>query len=484
MSPAVDIATLPDDPAALRDVIAGLLADLSTERQARAAAEAGLRDKALEAERLRVQLARLRRMQFDRSSEPLREQIAQLELALEELEAEPDAGVDAPAAEPSADPPSPRRGRQPLPAHLPRREVEHRPASCACTRCGGVLREVGTDVTELLDYLPGRFQVVRHVRPAFSCRTCEAMCQAPMPSLPIVRGRPGPGLLAHILVSKYADHLPLYRQSEIYAREGVELERATMAEWVGKSATLMRPLLDALARHVISAERLHADDTPVPVLAPGAGRTKTGRLWTYVRDDRPFAGTAPPAVLYRYTPDRRGEHPRAHLAGFGGILQADGYAGFAGLYERGDVCEAACWAHARRKLHDVFDATKSPLAREALERIGALYDVERDIRGRPPDERRRQGAARSAPLMAELRAWFTRTLLRIPAKGTLAAAIRYSLSRWEALTLPLRDGRACLDNNSAERAIRPVALGRKNWLFAMPAARAPPPSPRWSPPRG
>ena len=204
----------------------------------------------------------------------------------------------------------------------------------------------------------------------------------------------------------------------------------------------------------------------MPVLAPGAGRTKTGRLWTYVRDDRPFAGTAPPAVLYRYTPDRRGEHPRAHLAGFGGILQADGYAGFAGLYERGDVCEAACWAHARRKLHDVFDATKSPLAREALERIGALYDVERDIRGRPPDERRRQGAARSAPLMAELRAWFTRTLLRIPAKGTLAAAIRYSLSRWEALTLPLRDGRACLDNNSAERAIRPVALGRKNYLFA------------------
>ena len=465
MSLAIDLAALPDDTAALRGVIAGLLVDLSAERQARALAEAGLRDKALEAERLRVQLARLRRMQFGRSSERLREQIAQLELALEELEAEPDAELEPPPAEPSADASPPRRGRQPLPAHLPRREVEYRPTSCACTQCGGVLRQVGTDVTEVLDYLPGRFQVIRHVRPAFSCRTCEAMCQAPMPSLPIVRGRPGPGLLAHILVSKYADHLPLYRQSEIYAREGVELERATMAEWVGKSAALMRPLLDALTRHVMSAERLHADDTPVPVLAPGAGRTKTGRLWTYVRDDRPFAGTAPPAVLYRYTPDRRGEHPRAHLAGFRGILQADGYAGFAGLYA-GGVSEAACWAHARRKLHDVFDASKSPLVREALESIAAIYAIERDIRGRPPDERRQQRAARSAPLIADLHDWFTRTLLRIPAKSALAAAIRYSLSRWEALTLPLRDGRACLDNNSAERAIRPVALGRKNYLFA------------------
>ncbi len=407
-------------------------------------------------------------MQFGQSSERLRNQIAQLELALEELEAEPaeaEAAGTGALDGPAINGPT-RRGRKPLPDHLPRRDVEHRPAECACTRCGGTLRQVGTDVTEVLEYVPGRFEVVRHVRPAYSCRSCEAMCQAPMPSLPIVRGRPGPGLLAHVLVSKYADHLPLYRQSEIYARDGVELDRATMAAWVGKAASLMRPLLDALARHVMAAERLHADDTPVPVLAPGAGRTKTGRLWVYARDDRPFAGTAPPAVLYRYTPDRRGEHPRAHLAGFRGILQADGYAGFTGLYQAGGVQEAACWAHARRKLHEVYEAAKSPLAHEALTRIAALYAIERDIRGRPPAERQQARETRSTPLMRELHEWFTATLRRIPGKGALAVAIRYSLSRWDALTLPLRDGRACLDNNGAERAIRPVALGRKNYLFA------------------
>ena len=467
MSRPIDIADLPDDVSALRGVIGTLLADLSAERAARQAAEAGLRDKALEAEHLRAQLARLRRMQFGQSSERLRDQIAQLELALEELEAEPAEAEAVETVDPDEVPATPRcHGRKPLPEHLPRREVEHRPAECACTRCGGVLRQVGTDVTEVLEYVPGRFEVIRHVRPAYSCRSCEAMCQAPMPSLPIVRGRPGPGLLAHVLISKYADHLPLYRQSEIYARDGVELERATMAAWVGKAATLMRPLIDALARHVMAAERLHADDTPVPVLAPGAGRTKTGRLWVYARDDRPFAGTAPPAVLYRYTPDRRGEHPRAHLAGFRGILQADGYAGFAGLYQGGVVQEAACWAHARRKLHDVHEATRSPLAHEALTRIAALYAIERELNGRAPAERRQTREARSAPLMRDLHDWFSATLRRLPGKSALAGAIRYSLTRWDALTLPLRDGRACLDNNSAERAIRPVALGRKNYLFA------------------
>ncbi len=511
MSRPIDIADLPDDVTALRGMIGTLLADLSAERTARQAAEAGLRDQALEAEHLRAQLARLRRMQFGQSSERLREQIAQLELALEELEAEP---IEVEAAEtgmPGEPPTAPRPGRKPLAEHLPRREVEHRPAECACVRCGGTLRQVGTDVTEVLEYVPGRFEVVRHVRPAYSCRTCEAMCQALMPSLPIVRGRPGPGLLAHVLVSKYADHLPLYRQSEIYAREGMELDRATMAAWVGKAASLMRPLLDALARHVMAAERLHADDTPVPVLAPGAGRTKTSRCGRscprfqrladgmaaegYARDDRPFAGTAPPAVLYRYTPDRRGEHPRAHLAGFRGILQADGYAGFAGLYQDGGVQEAACWAelpkvprafargmaaegHARRKLHEVHEATRSPLAHAALTRIAALYAIERDIRGCPPAERQQAREARSAPLMLDLHEWFTATLRRVPGKGALAGAIRYSLSRWGALTLPLRDGRACLDNNSAERAIRPVALGRKNYLFAGSdsGANGPPPS--------
>lgn len=424
MSRPIDIADLPDDVTALRAVIGTLLADLLAERTARQAAEAGLRDKALEAEHLHAQLARLRRMQFGQSSERMRDQIAQLELALEELEA---AGTDTPNTSTTAD--RRRSGRKPLPEHLPRREVEHRPADCACTSYGGVLRQVGTDVTEVLEYVPRRFEVIRHVRPAYSCRSCEAMCQAPMPSLPIERSRPEPGLLAHVLVSKYADHLPLYRQSDIYAREGVELDRATMAAWVGKAASLMRPLLDALARHVMAAERLHADDTPVPVLAPGVGRTKTDRLWVYARDDRPFAGTTPPAALYRYTPDRRGEHPRAHLAGFRGILQADGYAGFAGLYQGGNVHEAACWAHARRKLHDVHEATKSPLAHEALTRIAALYAIEREINGRPPFERQQARDARLALLMRDLHAWFTTTLRRLPGKSALAGAIRYSLAR-------------------------------------------------------
>jgi len=303
------------------------------------------------------------------------------------------------------------------------------------------------------------------VRPKLSCRCCEGIAQAPAPSLPIERGLAGPGLLAHVLVAKYADHQPLYRQAEIYARAGVDLDRSTLADWVGQTARLVRPLVEAVGVHVMAAERVHADDTMVPVLDPGRGKTKTGRLWCYARDDRPFAGNAPSAVLYCYSPDRRGEHPRTHLAPFHGILQADGYAGYAELYERG-VTEAACWAHARRKFFDVHAATKSPLALEALQRIAALYAIEATIRGQLPEARLAARQAQSAPLCAELRTWLERTHARIPGKSELAGAIRYTLSRWDALTLVLRDGRACLDNNAAERAMRPICLGRKNWLFA------------------
>ena len=280
------------------------------------------------------------------------------------------------------------------------------------------------------------------------------------------RGLAGPGLLAHVLVGKYCDHLPLYRQAEIYARSGIDLDRSTLADWVGQCARLLRPLVEALGAHVMTAERVHADDTTVPVLDPGRGKTKTGRLWCYARDDRPFAGQAAPAVLYCYSPDRKGEHPRAHLASFRGILQADGYAGYAGLYERG-VTEAACWAHARRKFFDVHARDpNSPLAYEALQRIAALYAVEATIRGELPDVRLRVRQAQSAPLFAALKAWLEKTQSRISGKTELAGAIRYTLSRWEALTLVLRDGRACIDNNAAERAMRPMTLGRKNWLFA------------------
>ena len=262
-----------------------------------------------------------------------------------------------------------------------------------------------------------------------------------------------------------ATRLPLYRQAEIYARNGLDLDRSTLADWVGQTARLVRPLVEAVGAHVMAAERVHADDTTVPVLDPGRGKTKTGRLWCYVRDDRPFAGKVAPAVLYCYSPDRKGEHPRAHLAPFRGILQADGYAGYARLYDRG-VTEAACWAHARRKFFDVHAATHSPLALEALQRIAALYAIEATIRGQPPDARLAVRQAQSAPLFAELRTWLDKTQARIPGKSELAGAIRYTLTRWEALTLVLRDGRACLDNNAAERAMRPMTLGRKNWLFA------------------
>ena len=269
-----------------------------------------------------------------------------------------------------------------------------------------------------------------------------------------------------MLVAKYCDHLPLYRQSEIYARSGVALERSTLADWVGQSANLLRPLIDALERHVMAGEQLHADDTPVPVLAPGTGKTRTARLWTYVRDERPHAGSTAPAVRYHYSADRRGEHPRGHLARFRGVLQADGYSGFGSLYEGERICEAACWAHVRRKFYDIDVAQQSPLARETLERIGALYEIERRINGKPPDVRRKIRQAESRPLIEALHRWFTATLQRVSGRSDIAGAIRYALSRWQALTRYLDDGRLAIDNNAAERLIRPLALGRKNWLFA------------------
>lgn len=432
------------------------------------AARNGLQEQVLRNEQLKLRLARLLRERFGASSEKLRGAIEQLDLLLGDLEEQIAETAPAEAEPPAVSMPAgtTRRKpvRKPLPASLPRDVVEHA-APCACPRCGGKLHALGEDVTEVLDYVPGAFRVIRHVRPKLSCRGCESIAQAPAPSLPIRRGLAGPGLLAQVLVAKYCDHTPLHRQAEIYARDGIDLDRSTLADWVGQSARLLRPLVDAVGAHVMTAERVHADDTTVPVLDPGRGATRTGRLWCYVRDDRPFAGTAAPAALYRYSPDRKGEHPRAHLASFQGILQADGYAGYAGLYERG-VTEAACWAHARRKFFDVHAATGAPLAQEALHRIAALYAIEAEIRGRPPDARLAARTAQSAALFAELKGWLDHTLGRIPGKSPLAGAIRYTLSRWEALTLGLRDGRACLDNNVAERTMRPITLGRKNWLFA------------------
>jgi hypothetical protein len=290
--------------------------------------------------------------------------------------------------------------------------------------------------------------------------------QAEAPSRPIERGIAGPGLLAHVLVSKYCDHLPLYRQSEIYAREGVDLERSTLADWVGGTSQLLAPLVEALRRHVLSAAKLHADDTPVPVLAPGNGKTKTGRLWTYLRDDRPAGDVTPAAVWFAYSPDRKGEHPQAHLANFSGTLQADGYAGFDAVYETGRIQEAACWAHVRRKFYDLHVAHKSPVAAEAIERIAALYAIEKEIRGHAASERREVRNARARPLLDSLKQWLEETLARLSRKSDTAMAVRYALSRWEALLRYVNDGRIEIDNNAAERALRTVALGRKNYLFA------------------
>jgi len=416
----------------------------------------------VELEHLKLVIAKLRRMQFGRSSEKLDRQIAQGELQLEELEISQDrilARLRAARPEPAA----PKR--QPLPEHLPRERYVYQP-TCSCPDCGAAMRQIGEDVSEMLEHVPEQFKVIRIVRPKLACERCERIVQESAPSRPIPRGIAGPGVLAHILVSKYCDHLPLYRQSQIYARQGVELERSTMAEWVGQVFQLVDPLIESLARYVLGANKLHADDIPIPVLDPGRGKTKTGWLWTYVRDDRPAGSIDPPAVLFRYSPDRKGEHPQGHLKPFAGILQADAYSGFNDLYERGAIVEAACWAHARRAFYDLHQATNSPIAGEALERIAELYEIEADIRGQLPEERQRQRQAHAQPLLESLRAWLQQTLARVSKKSELAQAIGYVLSRWTALTRYCGDGRIEIDNNAAERALRAVALGRKNFLFA------------------
>nr|WP_051883797.1 IS66 family transposase [Salinisphaera hydrothermalis] len=412
-------------------------------------------------EKLKFELARLKRQRFGRRSEKLDGEIAQLELLIEELE----TPVVSPAPVDRSAPSRRRPVRQALPAHLPRESIVHA-CDCVCPDCGGALRAIGEDVSEILEYVPEHWQVIRHVRPKHACDHCDTVMQAPAVSRPIVNGYAGPGLLAHVLVSKYADHLPLYRQSKIYARDGVELDVSTLADWVGQASALVRPLVEAIGDHVMAATKLHADDTPVPVLAPGRGRTKTGRLWTYVRDDRASADATPPAVCFRYTPDRKGERPRAHLKPFAGALQADGYAGFHHLYARGVIVEVGCWAHVRRKFYDIHQAMASPIAADILERIADLYQVESAIRGQPPADRRAARQARAGPMLTALKQQLNTALHQVSAKSPLATAIKYALSRWPALTRYRDDGVLEIDNNIAERALRCVALGRKNYLFA------------------
>ena len=463
-------AELPADPDALRAFALACQGELK-------AAEMAVQIKALEIEKLKFQIAKLRRMQFGRSSERISRQIEQLELRLEELESgEAADAASTEATDPLPAPSPPERARpkrKPLPEHLPRQEVVHQPANngaCTCPACGGKMGKLGEDVSEVLNYVPGHFEVIRHVRPKYACHACDAITQAPPPPMPTPRGRATPATLAHLLVAKYCDHLPLYRQAEIYARDGVELDRSTLCDWVGQAAWLLDPVAATIRNHVFAAEKIHGDDTTVPVLAPGLGRTKTGRLWVYVRDDRPFAGEAAPAAAYFYSPDRGGEHPAAHLASFTGLLQADGYAGFEALYhpartKPGPIIEVACWAHCRRKIFDVCDSTKSTVAKEALDRIAAIYVIETKARFAPPAERVAH-RTETAPLLDAFFTWAEAALARMSAKSELAEAFRYIIKRRVALSRFVTDGRLEADNNIAENAMRAIAVGRKNYLFA------------------
>jgi transposase len=455
----VMLATLPDLSTLDADALRQLLITTHNELHAK------LLSRDNEIEHLKLVIAKLRRMMFGTKSEKIAHEIEQLELKLDELETARALQTSVQPESRSEERPA-RPSRRPLPEQLPREVHVHDAGVTSCPDCGGELHRFGEDVSEILDYVPASFRVIRHVRPKYSCKSCERIVEAAAPSRPIERGLAGPGLLAHVLVSKYCEHQPLYRQSEIYAREGVELDRSTLAGWVAAANQLLAPVVEALRQHVLSATKIHADDTPVPVLAPGTGKTKTGRLWTYVRDDRPAGNTSPAAAWFAYSPDRKGEHPRQHLEHFSGVLQADGYAGFHHLYNTGKIFEAACWAHVRRKFFDLQQAHGSPIAAQAIERIAALYGIEKEIRGKPPDERRAARQSRARPLLEEMRTWLEHSLATLSRKSDTAVAIRYALARWRALTRYVDDGLIEIDNNPAERALRAVCLGRKNYLFA------------------
>ena len=468
-----DTEPLPDDIDALRaEVAAG---------RARAAA-----DQALIAYQ-QLQIAKLRHQLYGQRSERSARLIEQMELGLEELETaatEAEIAAEQAAARTTNVTAFTRKrpARQPFPEHLPReRVVEPAPAACLC--CGGArLRKLGEDITETLEVVPRSWKVIQHVREKFTCRDCEKITQPPAPFHVTPRGWAGPSLLAMIMFEKFGQHQPLNRQAERYAREGVPLSLSTLADQVGACTAALMPLFDRLHRHVMAAQRLHGDDTTVPVLA--SGKTDIARAWVYVRDDRPFGGTSPPAALFYYSRDRSGKHPQEHLAGYAGILQADAYGGYGKLYEAGRspglILEAGCWAHARRKffvLADVESAARrtasgqqagliSPLCLQAVRRIDRLFDIERDINGCSADQRYVVRQQLSLPLVADLHAWMTDERRKLSASNDAAKAMDYMLKRWVVFARFINDGRICLTNNAAERALRGVALGRKSWLFA------------------
>lgn len=448
----------------------------------------------LEIERLKIQLSRLRRWKFGRSSEQMELQIAQIELTLEALQAvtpQPAPETQPPPAAKGKARSKPKRHhpvRRALPAHLPRETILHVSPSvrngCTCADCGGKLRKLDQDVAEMLEFVPGYFKVIRHVREKHSCARCSTIVQVPAPSRPIERGLPGPALLAHVTAGKYCYHQPLYRQSEVYGYAGVSIDRSTLTQWVGAASRLVSPLVEAVRRYVLGGGQLHADDTPLPVLDPGRGRTKTGYLWTYVRDERPWGSSMAPAVWFEYSPNRKGAHPRRHLRDFHGVVHSDAYSGLNEVFEyfttnkQGQrvktragparIMRSLCWAHVRRKLYDLYVALDSPVAREAIHRIDELYGIETEIRGLSPEDRHSERQARAVPLLDALYTWLMSKLAQLSKKSALAKAIRYAVkpAHWPALMYYCSDGHVEIDNNAAERSLRTVALGRKSYLFA------------------
>jgi len=451
-----------------------------------------VREHRLEIEHLKLQLSRLRRWKFGRSREQLELEVTQLQMSLQALQeltpqaTTPAAKSDTRNASSTAQAQRARRrsGRHALPAHLLRETVMHpHPAvknGCQCPDCGGRLRYLDRDIAEMLEFVPGYFKVIRHVREKHSCVRCARIVQAGAPSRPIQRGLPGPALLAHVVAGKYRLHQPLYRQSQVYGFAGVPLDRSVLAQWVRAGYELVTPLVYAVRRYVLGGGHLHADDTPLPVLDPGRGRTRTGYLWTYVRDERTWGSQQPPAVWFGYSPGRSGEYPREHLRDYRGVVHCDAYAGFNELFglfpHRRRTARAGparlkrslCWSHARRKLYELHVALNSPIAAEAVERIDALYTIEREIRGLDPEARLRERQAREVPLLEALHSWLTEKHARLPRSSALAKAIRYTIKpeHWPALNYYCTDGRADMENNAAERSVRDVALGRRSYLFA------------------
>jgi transposase len=478
---------LPEDIDALRAALIAERARAARVEAELAIAKAKASDDAAVIAHQRLQIQKLSRELYGHRSERTVRLLDQMELTFEELESS--ASEDEIAAEHAVAKTTnvvaftrKRPARQPFPEHLPReRLVEPSPTICQC--CGSArLRKLGEDVTETLEVIPRQWKVIQHVREKFTCRDCERISQAPAPFHVIARGWAGPSLLAMILFEKYGQHQPLNRQAERYSREGVPLSLSTLADQVGACCAVLAPLLRRVEAHVFAAERLHGDDTTVPVLAKG--KTDLGRCWVYVRDDRPFGGRSPPAAMFYYSRDRGGEHPVRHLAGYAGILQADAYGGYNKLYEAdrkpGPITEAPCWVHARRPFFVLADveanarrraqgktaAVISPLAVEAVRRIDRLFDIERSINGQSVERRRRARQELSAPLIADLECWLREQRPKLSRGNDLAKAMDYVLKRWTAFTRFLDDGRICLSNNAAERALRGIALGRKSWLFA------------------